>query len=273
METDQQWLNSNDFSTNNFSSITQNRSESKGGGVAIITSNKCKTTQISKGDKETFQWVSTRVQAGAKQMSVTCIYHPPFGSNRLNTPTKFFDEITDFMTDQLSNNQNNIILGDFNIHINDFTNIDVNICNDTMMALGLDQHVTTSTHVSGNILDLVFTDIDITDSVVSTKTDAFFSDHRAVICNMNITKPRHKVERKTIRKFSNITPEQFITEFNQPAISDSDTLHETIGKLNGELEKVLNTLAPERIKTVSSKKTSAMVQHIYHGTTSSSKEA
>ena len=69
----------------------------------------------------------------------------------------FIDDITNHLTSLLSATTNNVILGDFNMHINDMSSNDVVIFKDTLMVLGLTQYVTTSTHAKGSILDLIFT--------------------------------------------------------------------------------------------------------------------
>ena len=49
----------------------------------------------------------------------------------------FIDDITNHLADVLTNIQSNIILGDFNMHIDDPTDTEVNIFNYTVAALGL----------------------------------------------------------------------------------------------------------------------------------------
>ena len=49
-------------------------------------------------------------------------------------------------------------MGDFNINTEELSNADTVIFNNTMQALGLNQHVTNPTHQKGNILDLIFTE-------------------------------------------------------------------------------------------------------------------
>ena len=53
---------------------------------------------------------------------------------------------------------NLLILGDFNLHINDLDNPDTGIFLDTVTAMGLNKHVNFATHHLGNILDLVLLD-------------------------------------------------------------------------------------------------------------------
>ena len=76
------------------------------------------------------------------------------------TNAMFLDDLTELLTDKLTQLENIILLGDFNIHIEETTAPDTIIFNDTMEALGLTQHVTQPMHNKGNILDLVFTELD-----------------------------------------------------------------------------------------------------------------
>ena len=70
----------------------------------------------------------------------------------------FIDHITNDLISLLPIATNNIILGDFNMHMNYINSNEVGIFKDTLTALGLTQHIITSTHVKGNILDLIFTE-------------------------------------------------------------------------------------------------------------------
>ena len=81
------------------------------------------------------------------------IYRPPDGSI-----PQFIDIFTELLVDILTCNTNLVVLGDFNIHVNDTSNPNANIFLDTMTALGLKQHVDGPTHRSGNCLDLIFTE-------------------------------------------------------------------------------------------------------------------
>ena len=59
----------------------------------------------------------------------------------------FINDITDHLMTLLSTGTNNIILGDFNMHINDINSNDACTFLDTFTALGLTQHVK-KTHMS-----------------------------------------------------------------------------------------------------------------------------
>ena len=75
---------------------------------------------------------------------------------RIIQQTNVLEKITELLTCLLSKCNNLIIMGDFNMHIDDITNPENLIFNDTMEVLGLSQQVRTLTHNQGNILDLIY---------------------------------------------------------------------------------------------------------------------
>ena len=50
-------------------------------------------------------------------------------------------------------------MGDFIIHVENHSNMEATIFNDTMQSLGLQQQVNKSTHNEGDILYLIFTEV------------------------------------------------------------------------------------------------------------------
>ena len=63
-----------------------------------------------------------------------------------NQETKFLDEFTVWLANILGSFSNMIVLGDFNIHINDENDNEPGTFVDTMIALGFNQHVSFPTH-------------------------------------------------------------------------------------------------------------------------------
>ena len=88
----------------------------------------------------------------------------------------FINDVTDYLITLLSTATNNIILGDFNMHINDSNPNNAYTFIDTFTALGLTQHVTMSTHVKGNILNLMFTEEISSIKLTSCQASPFLSD-------------------------------------------------------------------------------------------------
>ena len=71
------------------------------------------------------------------------IYHPPPGNNITNAI--FIDEIIELLANRITKYNNMVILGDLNIHIDDPSNTDSYIFNNTMQVFGFKQHATLPT--------------------------------------------------------------------------------------------------------------------------------
>ena len=75
----------------------------------------------------------------------------------------FIDDFTKWICDQLIMSEHGnklLIMGDFNIHVNDEFHENAGYFMDIIMALGLEQHIHFPTHKAGNILDLVITELE-----------------------------------------------------------------------------------------------------------------
>ena len=81
-------------------------------------------------------------------LNILGVYRPP----DVSIP-KFLDIFTELLVDIVISNMNLVVVGDFNIHVNDIDDPNARIVLDTMTALGLNQHVKGPTHKSGkNVL-------------------------------------------------------------------------------------------------------------------------
>ena len=177
-----------------------------------------------------------------KNITVTGIYHPPLKNTITNR--MFIDDITDHLISLLPTATNNITLGDFNMHINDSNSNDACILKDTFTALGLTQHVTTSTHVKGNRLDLIFTEEISSIKLTSCQAGSFLSDHKLVIAVFNINKQPIEKKILSVCKLHCITEESFKLAFNKSAIDLTSPVETVLYQLNDELHKALDTIAP-----------------------------
>ena len=104
------------------------------------------------------------------------IYRPPGGSKPdfLDQFDSFIDRITK------DNRRNLIVLGDFNIHVQDKKKSSIRDFHEIIKNFGLKQHVRGSTHELGGTLDLVLSYSN--ESLVSNLTVRRFylSDHRPI---------------------------------------------------------------------------------------------
>ena len=81
--------------------------------------------------------------------------------------------------------RNVIICGDFNMHIDNPSDMEAQIFMDTMEALGLLQHVSFQTHQAGNISDLIFMEA-TSQFRIRTSKGRFISDDRVTVAELSI---------------------------------------------------------------------------------------
>ena len=188
-----------------------------------------------------------------KHLNIAAIYRPLYSTAGPQTIAPFLDEFTNWLPGQLVENDNVLILGDFNIHINDQTDEDAGIITDTIEVLGLSQHVEHPTQRLGNTLDLFFTETNGNTQLDSIMEGPFFSDHSAVTLKLQF--PRDDIRRSTImyRSMKNLNPESFANKVNKKT-EDSEDLDSLVSSLEAALREILDELAPEITKHVTIRK-------------------
>ena len=162
-----------------------NRIGMKLGGLALMYDKNVTVTKVDQKQHRTFESAHWRITTGNKTLNILGLYHPPYSVRQKITNSMFIDDLTDYFTDWMVCYRNIIICGDFNIHINDLTDIEAQIFNDTMETLGLQQHANFEIHHTGNTLDLLFTEITAT-LTMRTFKGRYISDHMAVVTEFDI---------------------------------------------------------------------------------------
>ena len=112
----------------------------------------------------------------------------------------FVDDLTEHLSDLLTANRSNIILGDFNMHVDEPMDTEANIFNDTFIAFGLLQHANISTHNHGNTLDLKLSKVSDAIKVGMVETGASLSAHKMVYTALSIKKQHAKIDKVIIQK-------------------------------------------------------------------------
>ena len=248
------WLNNNHenwkdttiLNRSNLKLSTVDRGTGKGGGLAIIHNAQHQVKFISSGHKTSFESAIWELRIKNHTMTIHGIYHPPYSTTNRATNTMFIDEFTDYVSSCLPNHNNNIFMGDFNLHVSNQLDTDASIFKDTIDAMGLYQHVDFSTHKSGNVLDLIISDFTDEVKVLKVAPGPFLTDHRAVISTLNIKKLRPVTKRIQVRQVKRIKREQWIEEFtlDKQSLNGKLDLDCLVSALNSELSRVLDTLAP-----------------------------
>ena len=157
------------------------------------------------------------------------------------------------MVNFLSERHNNIVLGDFNLHVSNEDDVDSAIFNDTIEAMGLYQHVSLPTHRSGNTLDLILSEIQGSISINTTVPVPFITDHCATTSTLSLKKQQPRRTEKEVRKLHKVDTEDWIKEFNSKNVELSTNLDAVVTSLGQEFKHTLDKLAPIKKCSVSLK--------------------
>ena len=158
-EADQLWLQYSALNNDGIKCFTVNRQGKRGGGLVLISKDGYKVVSLGAGQLQPFQFAKGRIGLKHMTLMVLGIYHPPYNSQSQTTNFDFLDEFTDWVAEHTMNDTNVIILGDYNLHVNDPNDDHAMNFIETTQALALEQHVRLPTYTSGNMVDLVLTEI------------------------------------------------------------------------------------------------------------------
>ena len=198
---------------------------------------------------EVMHWMTA---IGTGTINILGIYHPPNSVGQKITNAMFLNDLTEFLTDCMASYRNIIICSDFNIHINNPSDMEAQIFMDTMEAFGLQQHVGFLTHHAGNILDLIFTEATSQFSIKVFK-GRYVSNHRAIVSELNIGIQHITGKTVTFRNLKQINVEEFESTLDLGNIENMGDLELVNRIYEEELSRVLNHLAPEKSKFITKK--------------------
>ena len=176
------------------------------------------------------------------------VYKPPN-----TTSFDFHDDFLDCILDMIALDNNIMIMGDFNHHINKELDEDASNFMESMSLVGLVQHVDCRTHESDNILDLVFTESSNEFSVLRCRSGPFVSVHCMVMCDMVLAKPEIKCRDIMFHDLDSIDPELMAS-----AIKIKDTFldftppefENWVIQFEEALSQVFDKYAPVQTKTI-----------------------
>ena len=144
-----------------------------------------------------------------------------------------------------------VITGDFNVHLDEANRPDVSCFINMISSYGLKQHVTTATHISGDILALVMmrTDDDFVKLCEVGLRHA--SDHNFVSCTFQQRKPPPQKAKCSLGNFKNMTPSAFKSDLeNKLAVSNTlDDVNDLVDHFSTVSKAVLDLHAPQCTRT------------------------
>ena len=164
--------------------LSSTRKKYRGGRLGLVFNNKQLSASLMQDGKlETFQFAKWKVSASHTTLTVIGVYRP------LNSAgLGFLEECTELIAEQLINDTNLVIMGDFKFHVNNLNDDDVANLPDNMTVLGMVQDESGPTQHSNNTLDLIFMKYISDIRVHRRNLSTFISDHCFIECNTSIQK-------------------------------------------------------------------------------------
>ena len=154
-----------------------------------------------------------------------------------------------------------LIVGDFNIHVDSSNNESKGFL-DILNANGLTQHVTSPTHQKGHTLDLVITREQsnllsgspiVFISGVSDANSSSSLDHYAVLCYLNVNRPKTVHKSVKFRAFRKIPVPAYQNDVKVVLNNQSktpDNINDLIDYYNSTLQNLTHKYAPLQCKTI-----------------------
>ena len=240
---DNAWLHQSELMENNYTVKTHNRpGQKKGGGIALVRKKSLNTKQLEQGNKPTIKYAMWKTIASNTPIHLIGLYHPPPTDG--TTTTMILDEIPELLMTIIPKYDNIMLLGNFNMHIEDISNADSIIFNDKTEALVLIQHVKSPTHRQQNILDLIFSEANSQLGMSSCQVNNYISDHAVITIDTNISKKEPPLTTKLIRDNPKLTKENMQSNFKEPTIEDHLGLGHAYDQFIKELQNMLHKTAP-----------------------------
>ncbi len=197
-------------------------------------------------------------------IALATVYRPP------GPYTDFLKEFADFLSDLLVNVDKVLIVGDFNIHV-DNTNDALGLAfTDLINSFGVKQNITGPTHRFNHTLDLIISHgIDLNDIGIVPQSDDV-TDHFLVPCMLRITDinymaPRYRLSRTIVPatkdRFTNNLPE--LSQLLCVPINTNE-LDEMTSNMDIIFSKTLEAVAPIKLKKVREKRTAPWYNSYTH---------
>ena len=194
-----------------------------------------------------------KVQVDRCNITLLVIYHPTYSAVNSVTDKMFTDDFTEWICDQLIMSENGnklVILGDFNIQMNDKFGENAGNFMDIIMTLGLKQHIHFPTLKAGKTLDLVVTELGSKLEVTKCSPGPFLSDH--CTADFVVKSPTYSTVQEAdtinVRKLCELDHERLIDDMYTSGLLSINDLSELFGAVKNNIRKALDSEAPIKKK-------------------------
>ena len=220
--------------------LSKPRTDGKqGGGVALVYNSSVKVYNITQADQPTgLDYMNVHVKFRNKTLNLYIIYRHP-NSNIL----QFTESLTNLLEENiLSDHEELILTGDFNIHMDMPHLSDTILFNDFLDNFNLTNRVTFPTHLSQHIIDLMLFE---TQSIIvnEMRQGHLFSDHHFIHADLCITIPKPDGKLVSHRKLKNICDTELAEDLRTMPLQGK-TIKDLVTSYSSNLRNILDKHAP-----------------------------
>ena len=230
------------------------RHHGRGGGTAILVRDGLSVSFNDTCDFASLEYMNVTISSLSASFQLVVLYRPYPSKKNKFTPRMFMDDFSSLLETLTVGSSRLLLAGDFNFHVDDIHDHEATTFLNLLNLHDLQQHVHVPTHVSGHTLDLVISRSD--DDLVSgvSVQRGLPSDHYAVKCSVNISRPGLSTVKVRSRRIARINKVDFRSDVQSslqstclPPVSDLASL---VSEYNNILTKTLDEHAPIVDRTV-----------------------
>lgn len=241
------------------------RKDKRGGGVALIYKDAIDIKRSKPILSYThFELLECNVTVQSIRFRLCIVYRPPPSKENKLKNSVFFEEWSDYLNRLTVIQEEIVITGDMNFHLDENEDSDTRKFVDTLYDHGLEQHIVDPTHKLGHTLDVVITRENSTimketplvqDAFLFDRKGNLSGDHLALFTSFEIKKPPK--ERKTVsyRKLRDINTDAFSADLSRTEIGTSNTndmisLDDLVNLYDSDIKSIVDKHAPLKTKNL-----------------------
>ena len=234
-----------------YNTISIPRINRTGGGIALIYRSNLDVKLNSSYNFEAMECVDFSLNLDRYNILLAVIYRPPNSS-----VLQFANELAAYMEKNINTSGEQIMVGDFNVHINKQDEGNAIILSDILESFNLTNCVEFLTHKLQNTLDLVINQQD-SKHIRNVCQGYLLSDHHLVLFDVTSKSKVQLAKKQAFRKYKSIKLEDFsddvVKELKSINLTDTTT-DDLVSAYDRSLRLVLDTHAPLKVRSIPCRK-------------------
>ena len=217
----------------------------RGGGIGFIFKNTLDIKLQSTTYFKSFEYIECLLKSDGSWIRMIVLYRPPPSTRNKLTVNMFFEDFTVLLENLSTSSGELVMIGDFNFHVETDKPDAVKFLS-ILDTFGLKQHVQQPTHKHNHTLDLVITRS--TEFIVNNITikDPCLSDHKAILFNVTVEKPKLLKKLISFRKWKALDLTAFTDDLRHSELvtKPCDTVSGIVNQYNNVLSGLADKHAP-----------------------------